>query len=96
MNLIIALFYSHLCFAYLYAVPYKAEFQWGEKINVNNLTTNKALSAVWFSISNAVAANYSYVTPHGQVGNAVAMIQLLVTFVFLTIIIARSIPEPIA
>lgn len=84
--LLLAISFSNFCFAYLYYTYYSNSFSWG---------TNgpDRLHAVWYSISNSVAANYTEVSSIHDNGNSVSMIQLLITFVFVTIIISRSIPE---
>jgi hypothetical protein len=81
VNLFIAVFYSDLCFAYLYEIPYVANFTWGKSASL--------LHAFWFSVSNSIAANYNVVVPITDLGNSVAMIQLLITFAFITIILSR-------
>lgn len=82
VNLILAVAFSDFCFAYLYRFPYSVDFS-------NHDTGN----FIWFSVSNSLAANYSVVQPQTDIGNSVAMIQLILTFVFVTIIVSRSIPQ---
>lgn len=60
---------------------------WGKNFSVSSL------HAIWFSMSNSVAANYAVVAPKDGIGNTVSMMQLVITFVFVTIIISRSIPQ---
>jgi hypothetical protein len=86
INLILAVGYSDLCFAYLYKLPYKSNFEW-----VNNVTN--FTKAVWYSISNSLAANYEGVKPMTDLGNNISMIQLIITFIFITIILGKSIPQ---
>jgi hypothetical protein len=81
VNLFFAVFYSDLCFAYLYEIPYVANFNWGKNVSL--------IHAFWFSVSNSIAANYTAVVPITDLGNNVAMIQLLITFSFITIILTR-------
>lgn len=85
LNLLIALTYSDIAFAYLFRFPYVHEFNWG--------AATTSLHAIWYSISNSFAANYSVVNPATDLGNTVAMVQLLITFIFVAIIISRSIPQ---
>jgi hypothetical protein len=82
VNLILAVAFSDFCFAYLYRQPYSLEFS-------NTETGNN----FWFSVSNSLAANYDTIKPISELGNSVAMIQLIFTFIFVTIIISRSIPQ---
>lgn len=85
LNLLLALAYSDISFAYLFRFPYMQEFTW--------VSGPTSLHAIWFSISNSLAANYIAVSPLTGLGNSVAMMQLLITFVFVAIIISRSIPQ---
>ncbi len=86
VTLILAVGYSDLCFAYLYKVPFKHNFQWHSDL----ITFTKS---TWFSISNSLAANYNAVEPITDFGYNVSMIQLILTFVFVTIILSKSIPQ---
>lgn len=86
INLILAVGYSDLCFAYLFKLPYAKEFQW----SANSITF---LKSIWYSISNSLAANYEGVSASTDLGNSVAMIQLIITFIFVTIILGKSIPQ---
>lgn len=86
-TLILAVFYTIVGFAYLYSVPYSTEFTWSE----NTITVTKAL---WFSVSNSLSASYELVKPITEWGYSISMIQLLMMFVFLTIIIGSAIPQP--
>ena len=82
VNLVLAVAFSDFCFAYLYCQPYSKEFS-------KTATGN----CFWFSISNSLAANYDAIKPISELGNSVAMTQLILTFFFVTIIISRSIPQ---
>jgi hypothetical protein len=86
VNLLLAVTYSDFCFAYLYNLPYSKELEWSNKI----ITDSKSM---WFSVSNSLAANYEAVKPISDLGNSVAMIQLVLTFIFVTILISKSIPQ---
>lgn len=85
MLLMLSIAYSDFCFAYLYYLPYNSSYTW-----TNGASIGKAL---WFSVSNSLAANYSVVTIPSNFGNSIAMVQLILTFIFVTIIISRSIPQ---
>lgn len=86
VNLILAVGFSDFCFAYLYKFPYFNEFNWPqEKIYF--------LKSVWFSISNSLAANYDSVKPLTDIANNITMLQLIITFIFITIILGKSIPQ---
>ena len=86
INLMLAVGYSDLCFAYLYKLPYVKELQWSD----NSITF---LKSIWYSISNSLAANYEGVSASSDLGNSIAMTQLIITFIFVTIILGKSIPQ---
>lgn len=86
INLMLAVGYSDLCFAYLYKLPYVKELQWQD----NSVTF---LKSIWYSISNSLAANYEGVSASSDFGNSIAMTQLIITFIFVTIILGKSIPQ---
>lgn len=86
INLMLAVGYSDLCFAYLYKLPYVKELQWSD----NSVTF---LKSIWYSISNSLAANYEGVGATSDLGNSIAMTQLIITFIFVTIILGKSIPQ---
>lgn len=85
MLLMLSIAYSNFCFAYLYVLPYNSMFTWTNGSSI--------IKAIWFSFSNSLAANYSIVSPLTDLGNSISMIQLILTFIFVTIIISRSIPQ---
>lgn len=86
INLLLAISFSNISFAYLYSTYYSNGFNWGS----SGITKSHA---IWYSISNSVAANYNSISPINDTVNSVSMIQLLITFLFVTIIISRSIPQ---
>lgn len=80
--LFLAFAYSNICFAYLYRIPYANHLDWSG--------LPSGLHAIWFSISNSLAANYSVVSALDNFGNTIGMIQLMITFIFVTVIISKS------
>lgn len=86
IHLLLAISFSNYSFAYLYATYYASGFNWSNT-GVDNL------HSIWFSISNSVAANYSVISPKTDLTNSVTMWQLLLTFIFVAIIVSRSIPQ---
>jgi len=86
IHLILAITFSSYCFAYLFQIPYSSEIDWGTKHPA-------FLYSLLFSFSNSVAGNYSDIKPLTDIGNTIASIQLLITLVFATIILSRSIPQ---
>lgn len=86
LNLLTSIGFSNLCFAYLYRLPYLKEFEWSEKIPL----TTKAL---WFSFANSLTASYEFVKPISKDGVNLTIMQLIISFVFLTMILGNSIPK---
>ena len=86
VHLSLAVAFSTYCFAYLYQMPYSSDIDWGIKYPAS-------LYSTMFSFSNSLAANYGDIKPKTDIGNIISNIQLLITFVFATIIISRSIPQ---
>jgi hypothetical protein len=86
VNLFLAVAYSIICFAYLYQIPYINEFNWVEK-------TPSMVYSLVFSFSNSLAANYDAVKPATDFGYAISHIQLVITFIFVTIILSKSVPQ---
>lgn len=80
-----AIAYSHFSFAYLYRLPYLQGMKWEGDVT--------SLKAFWFSISNSVAGNYSKVSPLTEAADSVAMLQFLISFIFITVIIGKAIPS---
>jgi hypothetical protein len=85
VNLILAIGFSDICFAYLINSPYSHHFKWD--------SGTRLIKSLWYSISNSIAANYDAIIPISDLGYSVSMIQLIITFFFVTIIISRSIPQ---
>ena len=85
-NLILAISFSILGFAYLYLKPYSSDFKWTEIVP-------SFKHAIMFSLSNSLTASYDKVKPLTELGYSISMIQLIMMFTFLTIIISGSIPQ---
>lgn len=86
INLLLALGFSTICFAYLYQVPYVTDINWGTKIPA-------PLYSLLFSFSTSLAANYSDVIPKTDSGNIICNLELFTTFIFVTIVLSRSLPQ---
>jgi hypothetical protein len=86
INLLLAVAYSDFCFAYLYKLPYSLNFEWTDK-------SSTFTKSIWYSISNSLAANYEAVKPVTDFANNISMVQLIITFIFITIILGKSIPQ---
>jgi hypothetical protein len=86
INLLLAISFSNLAFAYLYSNYYSNQFSWGVAgINL--------MHAIWYSITNSISGNYSLVNPISDLGYSISMLQLVISFVFITIVVSRSIPQ---
>jgi len=83
--ILLAIAFSHLGFAYLYYVQFPRDF-------VNN-AAGGFIHWFWFSASNAVAANYDAIKPFTCRGYHLSMVQLLVSFIFITLILSKSLPN---
>lgn len=86
INLITSIGFSNLCFAFLYRFPYLNEFTWSEKIPLST-------KAIWFSFANSLTASYEYVKPISKTGVDITISQLIISFIFLTMILGNSIPK---
>lgn len=86
LNLLIALAFSTLSFGYLFQIVYAADFNWGGQ-------TPNFSYAIQYSFSNSLAANFEQVKPLTDYANQISNIQLLLTFIFVTIILSKSIPQ---
>jgi hypothetical protein len=86
LNLMLAIGFSNLCFAYLYGVASVHEFIWTDR-------HPSFLEAIWYSISNSLASNYDGLQPLTETAEYISKIQLMITFVFLSIILGKSIPQ---
>ena len=68
------------------AIPFSQEFDW----------PNGQISftyAIKLSISNSFSSSYDSVKVLTEFGNTLSLLQLAITFVFLTIILSNSIPQ---
>ena len=86
LNLILAISYTLYSFAYLYYLPYYNEFSWTS-------TKQNFLKAFWYSVSTSFTGSYDQVKPINDLGYSISMIQLILMFIFLSIIIGGSIPQ---
>lgn len=86
ITLMLSIGFSNVCFAYLIKLPYSLDFNWSG----NNVTNAKSL---WFSFANSLTANYEYVKPQTEIGVDITIIQLIISFIFLTLILGKSFPQ---
>jgi hypothetical protein len=86
VKLILAIFFSDFCFAYLFATRYHAQFAWESGYN-------PVEQAAWYSISNSVAGNYDKVKPATENGYTLMMVQYMITFFYVGVLISKAIPQ---
>lgn len=84
--LLLSILYSVFGFAYFYNYPYSSEFLWADG-------SPNFLHSLWFSVSNSLTGSYDQVKPITNLGYSISMIQLIIMFIFITIIISSSIPQ---
>ncbi|MHC5202165.1 hypothetical protein [Myroides sp. LJL119] len=87
INLMLSIAFSNVCFAYLYKYPYSSSFQWGPngELGITN--------SIWYSFANSLTVSYDLIKPLDATGFNIATLQVIVSFVFLTIILSNSIPK---
>jgi preprotein translocase subunit SecY len=81
-----AIAFSIFGFAYLYAVPYYKYFSW----EANELIF---WNSIFYSISNSLTVNYPPVEPIGHWGYVISIIQLVIMFIFFSVLLSGSIPQ---
>ncbi|AWK05032.1 hypothetical protein HYN56_12655 [Flavobacterium crocinum] len=86
ITLILSIGFSNLCFAYLFRFPYNSEFTWLQN-------KSSSIDAMWFSCANSLTAEYPNVTPHTTTSYHITIIQLIISFVFLTLILGKTVPQ---
>lgn len=87
MNTILAIGYYIFAYAYLYEIHYASHFSWPDnKISYMN--------AFYLSVSNALTFSHDGFESHDNMGRFILISQAINTFIFLTIIISNSVPNP--
>lgn len=74
-----------ITYSYLYKVVFSGNFIWS-----NNLIDSK--KAILFSISNSFAGTYQELIPLNDLGEMIKISQTIMMFIFITLILARSLP----
>ena len=87
LNLILSIGFNIYSFGYLFAQPFKENFKWNNEYS----TLQESLS---FSLANSISSSYQYVSPITETGNTLVLMETIISFVFLTIILSNSIPQP--
>lgn len=86
LTLSLAISFSFFGFAYLYAVPYFDFFQWEEGTII-------FWDSIFYSISNSLTMSFGSVVPIYSVGHTVSAVQLLIMFIFFSVLLSVSIPQ---
>jgi hypothetical protein len=89
LNVLLAISFSHLAFAYLFRFHYYCHFT----PEVTSEIGSSFLNWFLYSASNSIAANFNSIAPKDVIGNQVSMIQFIITFVFIAIILSKSLPD---
>ena len=86
LNLLLAIVFYILCYAYLYKVHFAQHIQWPDgQIDTTN--------AVYLSVANAFTLTYGGFAPKTQIVRVLFMSELINTFLFFTIVVSNSIPS---
>lgn len=83
ISLLLAVAFSVVVFAYLYAIPFSSEF---------HLVINGALGSLVYSIATTFFAGSGFAEPLSTAANIITLAQQFNSFIFITIILANSIP----
>ena len=87
LNLMLSIAFNIYTFGYLFAQPFKTNFKWTNDYS----TLQESLS---FSLANSISSNYQYVNAITETGNKLTLMETIISFIFLTIILSNSIPQP--
>ncbi|RZJ90956.1 MAG: hypothetical protein EOO20_06615 [Chryseobacterium sp.] len=85
--LLLSIGFSNLAFAYLYEFPYRHGFELAKVGMVNSW------DFIFFSFATSITAGYESVKVIGSLGQRIVLLQLVISFIFFTIILAKSIPS---
>lgn len=80
---ILSFIYSGFCFAYIYHILCPSWFYWSENVT-------KLYSAIYFSFGNSLTGYLGDMKAVTGAGMAVNLTQLLISFIFITIILSNS------
>lgn len=86
VNFLISLVFMEACYTYLYGFSFVQNFSWDKK-------ESRVLSSLLYSLQNTIPATYSNVVPLTQTGRVLSMSETIFVFVFVVIILARSLPQ---
>ncbi len=81
-----SIFFMIITYGYLYYVPFLNEFKWSDN-------TPSPLKSFLFSVSSSFSGSYENVTAKTEIGEYIKMSQVVMVFIFVTLILARSMPK---
>lgn len=87
VNLVFAISYSMVLYAYLYHRILQADFIWSAKIS-------PWIAALVFSVGNALTGFSGDLKPETEVAQLVVSSQLVMTFIFVAMLLSNSVPRP--
>jgi hypothetical protein len=85
LSFLLAIFFSFVGFAYVYAVCIPERLEWP--------TSPNWLDAIYLSISNSFTLTYSGFQPLDQLARGALLLQVLNVLIFLTVLIGNSVPS---
>lgn len=88
ISLILAIVFFIVSYGYLYSVVYADHFSW---INVDGLSKN--MTALIYSVSQTIFIGSGLIYPTTKNGVLLVISETLVSFLFVVVLISRSLPE---
>lgn len=85
VTLILSICYSIACFGYLYAVPFAGDFRLSDGIG-------RTTASILFSASHSFLTDFAPMLAVTTAGYVLVLSQTAITFIFISIILAASIP----
>jgi hypothetical protein len=85
-NLLQAFSFSIFSFAFLFQIPFSHHFNWP-----NNISSFS--KSILFSTANSLTAGFEGITPIDTVGNLLTILEIVISFIFVAIILTKSIPQ---
>lgn len=87
VNLVFAISYSMVLYAYLYHRILQVDFTWSTKIS-------PWIAALVFSVGNALTGFSGDLKPETEMAQLVVSSQLVMTFIFVAMLLSNSVPRP--
>jgi hypothetical protein len=84
--LMFAILFNIACFGYLYSIPFSFAFHFDGDVS-------RSLTGLLFSVFRAFLLDFELVSATSLIGHVLIAVQTTVTFIFLSIILAVSVPQ---